>query len=187
MKSQSTAGGGRCGRTATKLDTRLRRQCRVASAAVRTVTHAAHDRRPAFIHRRDRWRKVGRLPPPCVPVRAHHTLHGVIRLQCISCSPAPRRLTLHHPPCSSYFTPLPPHIPLRLFEATPLAHHTDLRSMSPWRWLPRPQPSHLRTCHSLPCAMPPRAWRVGAQTTRHADLSRGSCERCAASAVTQRR
>jgi len=35
-----------------------------------------------------------------------------------------------NPPCSSYFTPLPRHTPLRLFEATPscfhLAHHPDL-------------------------------------------------------------
>ena len=95
----------------------------------------------------------------------------MIRLRCISCFPRPRasacaQATPSHAATPALLILLYPS-PCGCSKPHHLAHHTDLKSMSPWQWLPRPQPSHLLTCHSLPCAcvMPPRAWRVGAQTT----------------------
>lgn len=104
----------------------------------------------------------------------HPAWHDMIRLRCISCFPPPRASTCAQPTPSHAATP-PAHLTLPLSLATHpcgcskphhLAHHPDLKSMSPWRWLSRPQPSHMPLHPLGACVMPPRAWRVGAQTTR---------------------
>ena len=130
------------------------------------------------------------LSAPALCACAREPWHDMIRLRCISCFPRPRasacaQATPSHAATPALLILLYPS-PCGCSKPHHLAHHTDLKSMSPWRWLPRPQPppTHMPL---TPMRVRDASSRMARRRTNHTALSRGSCERCAASAVTQRR